>query len=343
MGQPPGELDGSPEPGVVTRAAEPDPEDLAPNAAAPDPVAARGDQPAVAGSRVDAGTKTESGPLGRIDPKDPKAGGTVVARPPARVVSTLVVAGFVGLIGCLFLLGTIADGVRDQEVFILDAWATPFLHSIATPALDAVMTGLTTMGSAVVLVPIFIAVVIGLIARRRYGAALFFTIASGGALVIDATMKLIFQRPRPKLDYASVLPDYSFPSGHSMNGVVFYVGLALIAWSIFGRRVGLASVVAAALLALGIGTSRIYLGYHYFTDVLGGFLAGVAWLLIVGAAFRARPKLWEWRTAQPEPTAATAPTRAAAQPAAPGPDDPGGRDPAARHRRPESPSRGSSA
>ncbi len=317
-----------------------DPEELAPNHAAADPVAARGDQPAVAGSRVDAGAKTESGPLGRIDPKHPKAGGTVVARPPARVVSAVVVAGFVGLIGSLFILGTIANGVRDQEVFALDTWATPFLHSIATPTLDAVMTGLTTMGSAVVLIPVFIAVVCGLVLQRRYGAALFFSIASGGALVIDATMKVIFQRPRPKLDYATVLPDYSFPSGHSMNGVVFYVGLALIAWSIFGRRVGLASVVAAALLALGIGTSRIYLGYHYFTDVLGGFLAGIAWLIIVGAAFRARPKLWEWRSADVAETGLGAAPPGNREAVA---RDPTGRDPAARHRRPESPGRGSSA
>lgn len=312
-----------------------DPEALAPNRAAADPVAARGDQPAIAGSRVDAGAKTESGPLGRIDPKDPKAGGTVVARAPGRVVSAVVVAGFVGLIGSLFLLGTIADGVRDQEVFVLDAWATPFLHSIATPTLDAVMTGLTTMGSALVLIPIYIVVVVALIVQRRSGAALFFSIASGGALVIDATMKVIFERPRPKLDYASVLPDYSFPSGHSMNGVVFYVGLALIAWSISGRRIGLASMVAAALLALGIGTSRIYLGYHYFTDVLGGFLAGIAWLIIVGAAFRARPKLWQWSGAEQPATRAPA--------AAPGAQDALGRDVAVRPGRPESPRRGSSA
>jgi len=206
----------------------------------------------------------------------------------------MVIAGFVGLIGSLFVLGLIADGVREQEVFALDQWATPFLHSISTPMLDAFMTGLTTMGSTIILVPLFVAVVGALLVYRRYGAALFFGVATGGALVIDATMKIIFERPRPKLDYAAVLPDYSFPSGHSMNGVVFYVGLALIAWSLFGRRVGLLATVAAAILAFGIGVSRIYLGYHYLTDVAGGFLAGIAWLLIVGAAFRARPKVWEW-------------------------------------------------
>lgn len=260
--------------------------------------------PAVAGSRVDAGTKTQSGPLGRIDPPAHSPAGTVVARPPVGVASTMVVAGFGGLVASLFVLAWIANGVRDQEVFALDAWATPFLHSISTPLLDAFMSGLTTMGSTLILVPLFVGVTGGLLLTKRFGAALFFGVATGGALVIDFTMKLIFERPRPKLDYASVLPDYSFPSGHSMNGVVFYVSLALLAWSIFGRRIGVLATVGTAILAFGIGLSRIYLGYHYFTDVVGGFLAGIVWLLIVGAAFRARPKVWTWepdRATEDEP------------------------------------------
>jgi membrane-associated phospholipid phosphatase len=79
-----------------------------------------------------------------------------------------------------------------------------------------------------------------------------------------------------------------------MNGVVFYVALAVIAWSIYGRRVGIASMVIASVLAFGIGVSRIYLGFHYLTDVVGGILAGNAWLLVVGAAFRVRPTWWRW-------------------------------------------------
>src|SRR4029077_20950709 len=91
-----------------------------------------------------------------------------------------------------------------------------------------------------------------------------------------------------------VLPDYSFPSGHTMNAFVFYTALALLLWSVFGRRVGPAALAIAVALALGVGVSRIYLGYHYFTDVVGGLLAGIVWLLIVGAAVRARPKWWSW-------------------------------------------------
>jgi undecaprenyl-diphosphatase len=248
-----------------------------------------------AGSRIDAGPGTESGPLGRVDPKKPEqARPGTVPRPDTGAATRTVALGFAGLIATLFVFGLIAEDIRDQEVFALDTWATPFLHGISSPALDAVMNGLTTLGSSLVVVPICVIVGVLLIARRRYGSLLFVAVALSGSLVIDFVMKLIFQRPRPKLDYAAVLPDYSFPSGHSMNGVAFYVALALVAWAIFGRRVGIAATIVAALVAIGIGISRIYLGYHYLTDVVGGWLAGIAWLIIVGTAFRARPQVLHW-------------------------------------------------
>jgi undecaprenyl-diphosphatase len=236
---------------------------------------------------------SERGPLGHVDP----AGGSPPGAPPRTLspTGTLTVAiGLAGLIASLVVLGSIAEGVREQEVFALDTWATPFLHGIATPALDALMNGLTTMGSSLVIVPAFVLIMAGLLFTRRSGAALFLTLASGGALVLNASMKLFFERPRPHLAWANVLPDYSFPSGHTMNGVVFYIAIALIVWSIAGRRLGSIALAIAIALALGIGLSRIYLGYHYLTDVVGGLLAGTAWLLVLGAGFRARPTLWPW-------------------------------------------------
>jgi undecaprenyl-diphosphatase len=240
---------------------------------------------------VDAGPDTEAGPLGRVDPAQPARSGTV-PRPPVRPATLTVVAGFAAVVAMLAAFGSIAQGVRAQEVFALDTWATPFLHSIASPPLDWVMLRLTDIGSSLVIVPVFVVTVAALIARRRYGAAAFLTIAIAGGVLLDATMKAIFQRPRPQLSYAAVLPDSSFPSGHTMNAVIFYVALALIIWSIFGRRVGLTALAIAAVVAIGVGISRIYLGYHYLTDVVGAVLAGLSWLLVIGSAFRARRSWW---------------------------------------------------
>ena len=130
----------------------------------------------------------ESGPLGRIDPKHPAAAAPAPP-PPQRVAaaSTVVIAGFLALVAILVLFGAIAEDIRDQEVLALDTWATPFLHSIASPPLDALMLTFTTMGSIVVLVPVFIVVAIALLVSRHYGAALFFGIASGGGLVLRSS------------------------------------------------------------------------------------------------------------------------------------------------------------
>jgi undecaprenyl-diphosphatase len=229
---------------------------------------------------------------------------------PLGAVTMTVVVGFFALLACLLVLGTLAAGIRDQEVFTMDTVATPFLHGLASPALDAVMNGLTLIGSDFVIVPLFIVAVIGLVRVRRRREALFLAVASVGSLILNATMKVFFQRPRPQLAYAQVLPDYSFPSGHTMNSLVFYVALAIVLWAIFGRRVGAIAVPAAVVLAVFVGISRIYLGYHYFTDVLGALLAGAGWLLVVGAAFRTGPLYNLWREAAPAAaTGADAPSR----------------------------------
>ncbi len=208
---------------------------------------------------------------------------------PVRTASLTVVGGFIGLVASLVVLGLLAESIREKELNALDTFATPFLHGLASPTLDTLMTAATFVGSNSVIPVLFALAVIGLVVAHRPREALFLAIASAGSLVINETMKVFFARPRPQLPWAQVLPDYSFPSGHTMNSLVFYVSLAVVLWSLVGRRAGLASMAAAIVLSVVIGVSRIYLGYHYLTDVLGGLFAGTAWLLIVAAAFRAGP------------------------------------------------------
>jgi undecaprenyl-diphosphatase len=214
---------------------------------------------------------------------------------PVGAATLTVLVGFLALVGCLILLASLADDVRSQEVNVLDTLATPFLHGLASPALDWVMVTITTLGSNLVIPPLFVLTVAWLAWQRRPREALFLAVASGGSLVLNETMKLLIHRARPQLPWAQVPPDYSFPSGHTMNSLVFYVALAVVLWSVRGRRVGMVAMTVGIVLALLIGLSRIYLGAHYFTDVAGGVLAGTAWLLIVAAAFRFGP-LWRlWR------------------------------------------------
>lgn len=224
-------------------------------------------------------------------PVDPASAGPLPAGrgAPVKRASFTIFAGFFALLGSLVVLGAIAEGLRTSETFTLDTVATPFLHGFASPGLDAIMNAATFAGSNLAIPPLFVLAIIALVRIGRPGGALFLAVASGGSLLLNTAMKLVFERPRPSVPWAVEPSDYSFPSGHTMNSVAFYVALAIIVWSINGPRAGRMALAAAALLALLVGVSRIYLGYHYFTDVLGGILAGVSWLLIVLFAFRSRP------------------------------------------------------
>jgi len=213
----------------------------------------------------------------------------------------LIGGGFVALLTCLLVLGAVAEDVHNQEANALDTLATPLLHSLSNPTLDAIMRTLTDLGSTIVVVPLFVAALVLLIWRRHRREALFLAASMAGSLVLNQSLKLIFQRPRPQLAWAQVQPEYSFPSGHAMNSIVFYVAVALIVWVLWGRRAGLIATVLAIVLALLIGTSRIYLGYHYFTDVVGGFLAGAAWLIIVASALDGGLWLSHWRDQESGP------------------------------------------
>ncbi len=222
----------------------------------------------------------EEGPLGR-EPAD------AAAEQGAGWRSILLVIGLVGLVVCLLILALLARIVQRQEADALDAFATPFLHRMASPALDAVMNVASFVGSDGTIVPV--AVVVGLVlfgaGRRR--ESLFLAAVLGGSLVANLGMKLFFHRPRPVLAWAHVLPDYSFPSGHSMDSLALGLALAIVVWRIRGAGWGVAAIAAAVLVSLWIGTSRIYLGYHYLTDVVGGFVAAILWVAIVVGVFRA--------------------------------------------------------
>jgi undecaprenyl-diphosphatase len=167
----------------------------------------------------------------------------------------------------------------------VDAAATGFLHGLSSPVLDTLMQTLTDLGSLIVIGPLLVVLLVGLSLTGWRHEGLFLAVAIAGSVVLNEAAKQLFKRPRPQLDWAQPLPDFSFPSGHTMNSLVFYGAIAVIVWTIRGRPAGLTAIVVAVVLAMLIGVSRIYLGYHYLTDVLGGLLAGAVWLAIVARAF----------------------------------------------------------
>lgn len=142
--------------------------------------------------------------------------------------------------------------------------------------------------------------VAGLLLARRWREATFVGATVVGSALLNMGTKQLFGRARPSL-WESISPEdtFSFPSGHAMGSMTLMVVLVLLAWGTRGRWLAL---VLCALFALAVGASRVYLGVHYPSDILGGWAAAIAWTVGVYAAiFRGARR--PWKTPQVEPPA----------------------------------------
>lgn len=238
--------------------------------------------------------RVKAGPAGSPGVPEPAPAIEPPATPDRRGVVELVI-GFALALGGMIAFALVAGDLYNQEAVALDQWAGPFLHSISSPALDVLMNEITSLGSELVLAPLAILSIGYVLARRHRARALFLATVIGGSVALNGLLKVTVQRPRPMLPWAHVLPDYSFPSGHTMNSLALYGAFALLVWATRGRRAGALAVLLALGVTLAIAFSRIYLGYHYLSDVAGGLAAGLAWLLVVALAFEAIPRTPVWR------------------------------------------------
>lgn len=176
----------------------------------------------------------------------------------------------------LVVVGALAEDVWHAEAFPFDGAILAWLHARATPALDAPMLFFSRAGAPRPMVALFVAVLGALIARGRRGDATFFAVAVAGAMALNFAAKVLFGRARPDL-WVSLAPesDYSFPSGHAMGAMAVAVALATLAW---GTRWRWPIAIVGGLFVGLVGLSRLYLGVHYPSDVLTGWLAALAWV-----------------------------------------------------------------
>ena len=150
------------------------------------------------------------------------------------------------------------------------------------PMSVTVWEDISLMGSVAVLSSLTFLSLGLLVVRSDWRAARLLALAMCGAVGFDTSIKWIVQRPRPDEVYAFTMPTtYSFPSGHALYSVTFYL---TIAW-IIGQQNGgnwMKGVWGSAIaIVVLIGASRIFLGVHYGSDVLGGYLIAAIWLIIL--------------------------------------------------------------
>jgi len=155
-------------------------------------------------------------------------------------------------------------------------------HPLAVTALD----GISLLGK-----PITLFVIVGIPAVWLYSQGsrklvLFLAVTCIGGGVVDSLVKLAVGRPRPTVDEpVATAIGKSFPSGHSMSSTICYGALLLVFLPMLGRAGRVRAIAVTIVVVFAIGTSRLMLGVHFLSDVLGGYVLGLAWLVASVAAF----------------------------------------------------------
>jgi membrane protein DedA with SNARE-associated domain/membrane-associated phospholipid phosphatase len=214
---------------------------------------------------------------------------------PGQYLGLHLTVGLLTAAGSLWLFGGLAEDLLTGDPIVrFDRTLDDYLHAHATPPLTTFFLIVTALGSIEVIVLLGVIVAAFLALGQRWLILGSWLAAVAGSAVLNHLLKGLFQRPRPYFEHPLLIEtSYSFPSGHAMESFVVYgmlayfVVLALRTWE---SRVGV--VLGAALLVVLIGFSRMYLGVHYFSDVIAGYAAGGVWLsaLITGVETLRRRK-----------------------------------------------------
>lgn len=212
------------------------------------------------------------------------------ARPPLRLLGVAVPLSLLVAVAAVFLFAWIAEEVWEQHSMQADLAVRNWVHQYSSPALTRAAKFMSFVGSEV-LGAAFVISLLAFAYLRWRRAAVWLTVTMAGALVLDLSLKYAFHRARPDPFFVPVPHTYSFPSGHALFSVCFYGVLAgLLADRINSLLLRICIWTVAVVLVIAIGLSRIYLGVHYPTDVLGGYLAAAVWVssMIVFDRMRAR-------------------------------------------------------
>lgn len=176
---------------------------------------------------------------------------------------------------------SIGESVSDADTLVsVDLAFASAVHRSASPIALDVLRAFTFLGGGWALTVFAVVLFFVLLRKRKRLLAIGWAIALAGVGILNSALKAAFLRPRPVLDPPHALEaGWSFPSGHSMGtfvaaGMVAYLALL----SARTRPRGWLVVAAASAWTLAMGFSRLYLGVHYLSDVVGGFAAGTVWL-----------------------------------------------------------------
>ncbi len=180
------------------------------------------------------------------------------------------------IIICLVITGFILESVYEKEILEFDKLAFS-LFKIRTPLLTKIFLIITNLGSPYVL--ILLTLLSFLLKNKKL--SFIITANLGLITIINQVLKFIVKRPRPSDLFLIVETGYSFPSGHSMVSLSFYGLLIYFIYKYFkNKKLKIFLITLLSLIIVLIGVSRVYLGVHFVSDVISGFLLSLSYLII---------------------------------------------------------------
>jgi undecaprenyl-diphosphatase len=203
-----------------------------------------------------------------------------------RMVEALGLKLFIGLIlaiVCLAVFSWLADKIFTGSTLAFDESIRDLIHLNSSPALTQLMILASFIGSFSFLFPLGILVCVICLYLKRKRALVLFLFTMIGELALEPVLKNFFHRARPAAYFDYLAPaSFSFPSGHAFAALCFF---GVLAWLITRRseNIWLNSLIwlLAILLIFLIGVSRVYLGVHYPTDIIAGYLTAFVWVITI--------------------------------------------------------------
>lgn len=203
-----------------------------------------------------------------------------------------VVLSFVAVLGVTIGAGELLGlAERPDGSTAFDRSISSWVVAHRASALTSLAHALSTVGSQAVLLPVVAVVAVMLLARGPRTLAGVLVVIWAGAIELYSLSKHFVDRPRPPMHlWLTSASSSAFPSGHATQSLATYAALALVCAALLpkARRPGL---VIAALIAAGVGWSRVYLGVHWATDVIAGWCAAAAWVALLACLAHARRTL----------------------------------------------------
>jgi undecaprenyl-diphosphatase len=182
----------------------------------------------------------------------------------------------------LIVFSFLAFSISAKKTLQFDSAIISFVQGFESPGLTSIMKLFSIIGDtpAVIVLSLVVLLFLYVVLKHRTEMILFVAAIIGSA-ILNLILKYFFQRARPDIHRLVEIAGYSFPSGHAMNACTVYTITSFLLWHNISTRAGRTIlIIISAMMILSIGISRIYLGVHYPSDVIGGYFASGFWLTI---------------------------------------------------------------